>query len=171
MLNSATGSWGNVTFPLFRLGEIYLNFIEAVLECKKYGVALTNGYEQEAMDKWDDLRKRSGMEPIMDIYPNATTEELIELCRKERRVELAFERQRYFDTRTWMIAEQTDNGPMYGMDTTCPLEEGMNANETPDGFWKRTVFETRVFKSNHYLYPFSQRELDRNKILTQNYGW
>ena len=107
----------------------------------------------------------------MDIYPNATTEELIELCRKERRVELAFERQRYFDTRTWMIAEQTDNGPMYGMDTTCPLEEGMNANETPDGFWKRTVFETRVFKSNHYLYPFSQRELDRNKILTQNYGW
>ena len=109
--------------------------------------------------------KRSGMEPIMDIYPNATTEELIELCRKERRVELAFERQRYFDTRTWMIAEQTDNGPMYGMDTTCPLEEGMNANETPDGFWKRTVFETRVFKSNHYLYPFSQRELDRNKIL------
>ena len=171
MLNSANGSWGNVTFPLFRLGEIYLNFIEAVLECKKYGVALTNGYEQEAMDKWDDLRKRSGMEPIMDIYPNATTEELIELCRKERRVELAFERQRYFDTRTWMIAEQTDNGPMYGMDTTCPLEEGMNANETPDGFWKRTVFETRVFKSNHYLYPFSQRELDRNKILTQNYGW
>ena len=46
-----------------------------------------------------------------------------------------------------------------------------DVNETPDGFWKRTVFETRVFKSNHYLYPFSQRELDRNKILTQNYGW
>ncbi|QIU93296.1 RagB/SusD family nutrient uptake outer membrane protein [Bacteroides faecium] len=170
-LNSANGNWGNMTFPLFRLGETYLNFIEAVLECKKRGVVLPAGYEQEAMDKWADLRSRSGMSPITDSYPNASVEELIELCRKERRVELAFERHRYFDTRTWMIAEQTDNGPMYGMDTTCPLEKNMDSSETPDGFWKRVVFETRVFKSNHYLYPFSQRELDRNMILTQNYGW
>ena len=56
------------------------------------------------------------------------------------------------------------------MDATCPLE-GSDTKVTPDGFWKRTVFETRVFKSNHYLYPFSQRELDRNKLLTRNYGW
>ena len=59
---------------------------------------------------------------------------------------------------------------MNGMDATCPLE-GSDTKVTPDGFWKRTVFETRVFKSNHYLYPFSQRELDRNKLLTTNYGW
>ena len=38
-------------------------------------------------------------------------------------------------------------------------------------FGTASKHETRVFKSNHYLYPFSQRELDRNKILTQNYGW
>ena len=46
-----------------------------------------------------------------------------------------------------------------------------SGDETPDGFWKRTVFETRVFEDNHYLYPFSQKELDRNKLLIQNYGW
>lgn len=168
MLNSANGNWGSITFPEFRLGEVYLNFIEAVLECKKNGVNLPSGYEDEAMDKWADLRDRAGMDPITDSYPEASVEELIELCRKERRVELAFERSRYFDTRTWMIAEETDGGPMYGMDTTFPTS---NQTQTPDGFWKRTAFETRVFKSNHYLHPFAQRELDRNKLLTQNYGW
>lgn len=168
-LNSANGQWGNITFPIFRLGEIYLNFIEAVLECKKNGVALPNGYEQEAFEKWDDLRDRSGVPPILTVYPEAqgNWEKLIELCHRERRVELAFERQRYYDTRTWMIAEQTDGGKMYGMDTNVPG----TGNQTPVGFWKRTEFETRIFNKNHYLYPFSQRELDRNKLLVQNYGW
>lgn len=169
-LNSASGNWGNITFPVFRLGEMYLNFIESVLECKKRGVTLPGGYEQLAMDKWADLRDRAGLAPITEVYPNATTEELIELCRKERRVELAFERHRYYDTRTWMIATETDGGPMYGMNTECPIGDNA-ANVTPADFWKRTVFETRVFKDNHYLYPFSQRELDRNRMLTQNYGW
>ena len=169
-LNSAAGNWGNITFPVFRLGEMYLNFIESVLECKKHGISLPAGYEQLAMDKWADLRDRAGLAPITEVYPNATTEELIELCRKERRVELAFERHRYYDTRTWMIATETDGGPMYGMNTECPIGDNA-ANVTPADFWKRTVFETRVFKDNHYLYPFSQRELDRNKMLTQNYGW
>ncbi|MEG0463085.1 RagB/SusD family nutrient uptake outer membrane protein, partial [Bacteroides sp.] len=171
MLNSAEGNWGNITFPLFRLGEIYLNFIESVLECKKHGVALPGGYEKLAMDSWADLRDRAGLEPITKVYPQASTDELIELCRKERRIELTFERHRYFDTRTWMIAEQTDNGPMYGMDTNCPLDKGMSGLDTPKDYWKRTVVETRVFKKNHYLHPFAQRELDRNKLLIQNYGW
>ena len=96
---------------------------------------------------------------------------LFEAILYERQIELAFERHRYFDTRTWMIATQTDNGKMYGMNTSCPLDAGMKGTETPDGFWERTAFETRVFQNKHYLYPFSQRELDRNKLLTQNYGW
>lgn len=170
-LNSAEGQWGNMTFPVFRLGEAYLNFIESVMECKKRSVALPADYEKRAMEYWADLRDRAGMDPITDAYPNATVDQLIDLCRKERRIELAMERHRYFDTRTWMIAEQTDGGPIYGMDTTYPLDKGMTTLETPEGYWKRTVIETRVFKSNHYLYPFSQRELDRNKLLKQNYGW
>lgn len=166
-LNSANGQWGNIVFPTFRLAEMYLNFIESVLECKKRNVSLPSGYESEAMALWADLRDRAGLDPITDVYPNASTEELIELCRKERRVELTFENHRYFDTRTWMISKEVDGGPFYGMNTQYPG----SGDETPDGFWERTVFETRVFEDNHYLYPFSQRELDRNKLLTQNYGW
>ena len=167
-LNSTQGNWGNITFPVFRLGEIYLNFIESVLECKNRGVALPDGYYDEAMRVWADLRDRAGLAPITDVYPGANTAQLIDLCRKERRVELAFERHRYFDTRTWMIAPETDGGPMYGMNTNATAGGSTN---TPEEFWQRTVFETRVFNNNHYLYPFSQRELDRNRLLVQNYGW
>lgn len=134
-------------------------------------MALPAGYETLAMTVWNDIRDRAGVPDILDVYPNATTEELIELCRKERRIELAFESHRYFDTRTWMIAEETDGGPMYGMNTDYPQENKDDLSVTPDGYWERYVFETRVFKKNHYLYPFSQRELDRNRLLTQNYGW
>lgn len=165
--NSANGKWGNMTYPTFRLGEIYLNFIEAVLEGKKRGASLPAGYESKAMEVWADLRDRAGLDPITEIYPDADIDKLIELYRQERRIELAFENHRYFDTRTWMIAEEVDGGPMYGMNITV---QG-SGSSTPEEYWERTVFETRVFRSNHYLYPFSQRELDRNKLLTQNYGW
>lgn len=166
-IDSKTNGWGTMTYPTIRLGEMYLNFIESVLECKNRNVALPNGYETIAMDKWADLRDRSGLKPITEIYPGASTSRLIELCRQERRIELSFENHRYFDTRTWKIAEQVDGGPMYGMDIEVPSKGDI----TPDGYWKRVVFETRIFKPNHYLFPFSQSELDRNKLLTQNYGW
>ncbi|EKC53948.1 protein containing RagB/SusD domain protein, partial [human gut metagenome] len=157
----------NVTFPSFRLGEIYLNYIEAVFECERNGISDPDVSRDLAMQYWDELRDRSGMASILEAYPSATPDEMVELVRRERRVELAFEGLRFYDTRTWMIATQTDNGPMYGMDTSVPG----SGTTTPDGFWRRVSFENRIFRNNHYLFPFPQRELDRNKLLTQNYGW
>ena len=124
---------------------------------------------ERAMACWDDIRSRSGVPSILEAYPDATTAQLLDYARRERRVELSQEGLRYYDTRTWMIAPQTDNGPMYGLDTTVPSTA---TNTTvPAEMWKRAVFENRVFRNNHYLFPFPQRELDRNHQLTQNYGW
>lgn len=167
-LPSNAGEWGNIVFPTFRLGEVYLNFIEAVLECQIRGLDLPVNYFSDAMDLWADLRDRAGLAPITEAYPGSTNEQLLELVRRERRVELAFENHRYFDTRTWMIATDTDAGAMQGMNVSATAEGTTN---TPDAFWERSVFETRVFERKHYLYPFSQRELDRNTILVQNFEW
>lgn len=165
--NSAAGQWGVVTFPTFRLGEMYLNFIESVLECKKRGVAMPPDYENKAMECWADLRDRVGLKPITEIYRNANIDQLIELYRQERRIELAYEGHRYFDTRTWMIAKKTDAGPIWGTNVKAKTSGSI----TPEEFWKRTVVDTRVFKDKDYLYPFSQSEIERNKLLVQNYGW
>lgn len=168
-LDSYQGQWGNITFPTFRYAEIYLNYIEAVLECEAAGVTGNDVDHSLAMQLWDELRARSGMTSISNIYPDASVDELIALVRRERQVELAQEGHRYFDTRTWMIAADVCNGPVYGLDTD--VKSSRSATSVPPEMWKRKVVENRVFRSNHYLYPFLQRELDRNKVLTQNYGW
>ena len=124
-------------------------------------------YESKAMECWADLRDRVGLPSITSVYPNADVDKLIELYRQERRIELAFEGHRYFDTRTWMIAKTTDAGPIWGMNVNAKT----SGDVTPDEFWQRTVVNTRVFKDNFYLYPFSQREKERNTMLVQNYGW
>lgn len=93
--NSANGQWGEITFPTFRLGEIYLNFIEAVLECKIRGVNIPANYYTKAMEVWQELRARVALPSITESYPHADDNELLDLCRKERRVELAFENHRF----------------------------------------------------------------------------
>ncbi len=168
-LDSYQGQWGNVTFPTYRYAETYLNYIESVLECEAAGVSGNDVSHDLAMQYWDELRARSGMAPIMEVYPDATIDQLIDLIRRERQVELAQEGHRYFDTRTWMIATDVCNGDVYGLDTSVKGSRGITS--VPPEMWKRKVVERRIFRSNHYLYPFLQRELDRNKVLTQNYGW
>jgi len=168
-LDSYQGQWGDITFPTFRYAEIILNYVEAVLECEANGVTGPDVDHDLAMTLWASLRERSGMAPITDIYTGATVDELIDLIHRERQVELAQEGLRYFDVRTWMIATEVCNGPVYGLDTG--VSGSRNASAAPAEMWVRKVMETRVFRSSHYLYPFLQRELDRNKVLTQNYGW
>jgi hypothetical protein len=81
--------------------------------------------------------------------------------RMERRVELAFECVRYFDTRRWKIAEQTDAGAFYGL----------NIDADGASFYVPRVFETRMFSKKHYLFPIPQDEMDKDKQLVQNTGW
>ena len=168
-MDSYQGQWGNVTFPTFRYAEIILNYVEAVLECEAAGVTGPDVDHDLAIQLWDQLRDRSGMAPILDIYPAATTDELIDLIHKERQVELAQEGHRYFDVRTWLQGTELLNGPVYGLDVS--VKSSRSATTVPPEMWTRKVVETRIFRNNHYLYPFLQRELDRNKVLTQNYGW
>ncbi len=168
-LDSYQGQWGNITFPTFRYAEIYLNYIEAVLECQAAGVGGNDVDYDLAMQLWDELRARSGMPSITEVYPGAGIDELIGYIQRERQVELAQEGHRYFDVRTWLQGTELLNGPVYGLDVS--VKSSRNATSVPPEMWTRKVVETRVFRNNHYLYPFLQRELDRNKVLTQNYGW
>ena len=122
------------------------------------------------MELWAELRRRSGMPAITEVYPEAVSADaLLELVRRERRIELAHEGHRYFDTRTWLIAQQTDGGKMYGLNVVNVKSTAPTV--VPAEGWARTSFERRTFKNSYYLLPFAQREVDRNKQMTQNYGW
>ncbi|MBK1439351.1 RagB/SusD family nutrient uptake outer membrane protein [Parapedobacter sp. ISTM3] len=142
-------------YVMFRLGEVYLNYAEAL-----------NEYDPGNPDilRYINLiRERAGIPKLEGEY---TQEEMRQRIQQERQVELAFENHRYFDTRRWKIAMETDGGPFEGMNVEAPVSDF----DDPE-FYRRTVFETRVFQERHYLWPIPQSEIDRNRALIQNPGW
>jgi hypothetical protein len=142
------------SWVMLRLAQIYLDYAEALNE--------SASDNSDAAKYVNLIRERAG---IPDLRPDLSQSEMRIAIRKERRVELAFENARYFDTRRWKIAEGTDGGPFYGMN--------INAGNSVDdpAFYQRTVFETRVFEKKDYLWPIPQQELNVDKNLVQNTGW
>jgi len=143
---------------VYRLGEVYLNYAEALNE--------SDPGNPDIKKYINLIRERAGIpqygSAIEQVPEPSGQNAWRDAIRRERRVELAFENLRYFDTRRWKIAEQTDGGAMYGMD--------VNATTTLD-FSKRVVFETRVFLKKNYLWNILQTELNKDKNLVENPGW
>lgn len=148
--NQKAGATVQIPWLLFRYAEVLLNYVEALNE-------YSPGHS-DILKYLNMIRERAGMPAISSGKSQA---EMRELIRHERRVELCGERLRYYDTRRWLIAEQTDAGPFYGMNTA----------QNGDAFHKRTVFETRVFRKEFYLFPIPQSEIDKNPNIVQNPGW
>jgi hypothetical protein len=157
----STGKWNinDHKLILLRLAEIYLNYAECLNEADYAGNL------NETLKYLNLIRERAGI-PQYGAGPSplpipANQAELREAIRKERRVELAFENNRFFDVRRWKIAEQTDNGPAYGLDT----------DSGEPNFYNVKAFETRVFSKKHYLFPIPQVEIINDLELVQNTGW
>ena len=154
--NCTIGDWnaGNRSWVLLRLANIYLNYAEALNESDPGNADIA---------KYVNLiRARAG---VPNLVEGLSQTQMRTAIRAERRVELAFENVRYFDTRRWKIAEQTDGGVFYGMD----INSGNSLTDV--NFYKRTPFETRVFQKKNYLWPIPQQEINIDKNLLQNTGW
>jgi hypothetical protein len=119
----------------------------------------------------NQIRGRAGLPSLSGSFDQESMREAI---RHERRVELCGEKRRYFDTRRWLIAEQTDGGDFYGMNVDGGIENVNNVNWTSaemKPFYQRTVFETRVFRKAYYLFPIPQTEINKDPNIVQNPGW
>ena len=157
LTNPRLSKYADRGYLMFRYGEVLLNYAEALNEVEPGN--------NEILQYLNMIRERAGV-PQYGQGTNALPvpagqSAMREAIRHERQVELAFEYLRYFDTRRWKIAEQTDGGPFWGM----------NVDADPPAFYRRTVFETRVFRRNYYFFPIPQSELDKDRNLVQNPGW
>lgn len=146
-------------WPNFRYAEILLNYVEAKIEL---------GETADALTYWNMVRKRAGVPNIETVYPTVTTDKDLAtfLIRRERQVEFAFENVRWFDCNRWMISTETNHGNTYGMNVNISSLNNMRAE-----YYKRTVFETRVFLEKQYLQPIPQSSMTKNLKLKQNPGW
>ena len=163
----------NRNFPVIRLAEIYLIYAEAMNE---YSAAP----DQQVFDAVNKIRARVSMPPLPVAGTNDNTKEgMRQRIRNERRVEFAFEGQRFWDVRRWLIAKDVDNGPVHGLNarpTTAELQAtGFAPGSEEAGvaiFYKSVTVQTRVFLDRHYLMPIPQIEIDKSLgKLVQNPGW
>jgi len=110
------------------------------------------------------IRVRAGFTNVSALnFPTGKTQpELIQIVRRERRSELAFEGLRLKDIIRWKTAETVMNGYCHGLktDDIVKVDNG------------HIQVENRTFDpAKHYLWPIPQSERDLNKNLTQNLNW
>lgn len=146
---------------LYRLAEAYLNYAEALNEVEPGN--------EEILEYVNRIRRRAGVRQYTFgatdnsyIHVGRDYESLKKAIMAERRVELCCEGLRYNDLRRWKAAADKLNGDFYGMNYS---------GSTPDSFYKRTVYQTRVYKQEYYWFPIHQTELDKNEKLVQNPYW
>lgn len=145
---------------IFRLAEFYLLYSEMLNE-----VSPSN---PDVLKYVNLVRQRAGLPDLETLNPSIAGNQALqrEAIRRESRIELATEGQRYFDVRRWMIAENAVGNGGQGGDFT-----GMNIDGNKTAFHTRRKVQTRVFKRKNYLFPIPLVEMQRSKELVQNPGW
>ena len=145
---------------IFRLAEFYLLYAEMLNEVEPQN--------DDVLRYVNLVRQRAGIPNLEELNPaiKGNQELQREAIRRESRVELATEGQRYFDVRRWMIADkEVGEGGQGGTFT------GMNVDQPQPGYYTRTKMQSRVFKNKNYLFPIPLDEIQRSKVLVQNPGW
>ena len=144
--NKQTQPWRYIRYT-----EVLLNYVEACLGL---------GQEAEAKTYLNMIRKRAFM-------PNITESgaALVDRYRNERLIELAYEGQRFFDIRRWLIA-----GPAYANAKGVDILHKLNPDRVtygPPVYIVKSV-QDRAWNPRFYLFPLALDEVNRNKKLLQN---
>lgn len=147
---------------LYRLGEAYLNYAEALNESDQRDA-------NEVLTYVNRIRHRAGVREYTlgatstdAIHVDGDQESLRRIIRMERNVELCCEGLRYDDLRRWKEAEAVLNGPQYGMNFS-----GMDETS----FFQQVVYQTRTYRKEFYWFPIHQSEIDKNPNLRQAPYW
>lgn len=142
---STVGTLSNseTNFVVIRYADVLLMYAEALNELE--------GSVQGVYDAINSVRNRPTVE-MPEIPLGLTKEQMREVIRLERRIELAGEGSYFYDIRRWGIIEEVMPGPIYAYDGD--------------------IIETREFNSaRDKLFPIPYTEIDLNPALEQNPGY
>jgi hypothetical protein len=143
-----------INIILLRYAEVLLTYAEAKIELNEI-----DGTVYDAINL-----VRNGREDVKlnSIPTGKLQQELREIVRRERAVELALEGFRLIDIRRWRIAENVLPGKIYGITYT--------GDDAQVHVYELAV--TRAFNPQRdYLWPIPQKERDLNPNLSQNPNW
>jgi len=157
----------DVPYKHIRYGEILMNYAEACIEL---------GDNAEAIKYINMIRTRAG-QPALSA--SLTGDALKQAYRHERRIEFAYEDQRFWDIRRWMIGEvaykQMSKHDVRYVTTEASVASYRKADGSTYGapiFSKQDLGgELRAWNKKLYFFPIMRTEMNKNNLLVQNPGY
>lgn len=137
-----------------RLAEFYLTYAEAQFHLNNPAAAV------EYVNK---VRRRTGVN-MPSINSGG---DLLGKIKHERKIELAFEGNRWYDARRWMDAEVDFAKDIVGVKV---LKNPTNGVKSYKYFYFDGVTGKRNFPQNHYLWPIPIQEILKSNLV-QNAGY
>lgn len=163
----------------FRIGEVLLNYAEAMCELGRFDQAIAD----LTVNK---LRSRAGVAPMVvseitdsfDPARDPSVPALLWEIRRERHVELIAENFAFDDIRRWKKGHYLDKQPIGCWVKNAHYKNTLKilgyadvaASKGKEGY---VVYrqEPKGFKEHYYLYPIPMKDLVLNKKLKQNPGY
>ncbi len=144
---------GSIDLILIRFADVLLMYAESKIEL--------NQIDQSVYDAINAVRTRPTVE-LPEIQTGKSQAQLREIVRNERCVELAFEGLRLYDLNRWKIGNEK-----------AGLVEGFDYfDEDKKQYLVWNINVSRTFNPDRdYLWPIPQREIDLNKLMSQNPGY
>jgi starch-binding outer membrane protein, SusD/RagB family len=157
----------DVPYKHIRYAEILMNYAEACIEL---------GQDAEARTYINLIRTRAGQPALA---ATVTGDALRQAYRHERRVEFAFEDQRFWDVRRWIIGaaayHQTSRVDVRYETTEASVASYRKTDGTTYGpaiFSKADLGgDARAWNNKCYFFPIMRSEMNKNTLLVQNPGY
>ncbi len=128
-----------------RLAEFYLTYAEA-----QYHL----GNEALAIEYANKTRKRTGVN-MPDISASGT--ELLQKIKHERKIELAFEGNRWYDARRWKDAVTDFSQDAIGVEISKNATTGVKS-------YRYYIFNRRSFPEHNYFWPIPIEEIQKSNL-------
>ena len=147
-------------YTLLRLGRSYLNYAE---------IKLRQGDKETAIDYINRTRVTHGGLP--ELPKSLSLEDTWKEYKRERRIELVSEGDRYWSVLRWGKADGLEVVPELTVEQKFMkiAPDGKSFEIIPIPIYQSD--NERTFTKKHYLFPVPQGQRDLNPNLDQNEGW
>ncbi len=147
-------------YVILRLGRSYLNYAEVMLH---------QGNISTAIEYINKTRTVHGGMPELPM--TLSSDEAWKAYKRERRIDLVHEGDRYWSLLRWGKAEGKDT-----VEELTKTHQSISISEDGKSFEiialpYQTAFNERIFTKKRYLFPVPEGERINNPSLDQNEGW
>ena len=166
-----------------RLTDVYLMYAEALAATTKYGVSTAPNFTHlsgapSAIEVINIIRARFGVPTVEAAYASIGVNILgdrykfMDVLRRERSIELAYEGQRWDDIRRWVLAHLPD----YRIKSALDFDRNIYT-ESAQGTFQNTNFRERIIRTRvceypkHFWLPFTTKQTEIFEGFEQNPGW